>query len=266
MRGTNRNQSTAFSHVSPEKRVPSDHPLRAIRAMVDPALGRLHRKFTPLYSSTGRPSIPPEQLLRALVLQVLCSVRSERLLQGEIAEAFLPAVLEQAGEQKLLSDAHFTVDGTLLEAWAGHKSFRPKDPKAPGSGESGRQERERDFHGEPRRNDTHASTTDPEARLCDKGYDTQTFVAATRKLGFTPHVAQNTTNRRSAIDGRTTTHPGYALSQRRRKIVEPIFGWMKMIGPMRKLKQRSRRRVGWVFTFTAATSNLVRMRRLIWAT
>ena len=359
MRGTDRNQSTIFSYVSPDARVPSDHPLRAIRAMTEQALQQLDRKFSRLYAQTGRPSIPPEQLLRVLLLQVLYSVRSERLLmeqldynllfrwfvglemderiwdvtvftknrerllRGEVAEAFFQAVLAQARERQLLSDEHFTVDGTLVEAWAGHKSFRPKGDD-PGDGGGG-PVTERDFHGERRRNETHASTTDPEARLfrrgqgkeaklCfmghvvmenryglvvstrttlatgtaereagvemvrrlergprstlagDKGYDTQGFVGELRGLGVTPHVAQNTTNRRSAIDGRTVSHGGYAVSQRRRKLVEPIFGWMKTVGPLRKVKHRGRRRVGWMFTFTAAAFNLVRMRNLIWAT
>ena len=285
MRGTDQPQSTMFSYVSPEARIPDDHPLRATREMANRALGRLDRKFRSLYSRTGRPSVPPEQLLRALLLQVLYSVRSERLLmeqleynllfrwfvglemddrvwdvtvftknrdrllRGEIAEAFFQAVLEEAREHGLLSDEHFTVDGTLIEAWAGHKSFRPKDEGKGGRG-GGRKATERDFHGERRKNDTHASTTDPESRLfrkgkgkeaklCfmghvvtenrhglvvaarttlatgtaereasvammkrlprgrrstlggDKGYDTQAQVRDLRKLGVTPHVAQN---------------------------------------------------------------------------
>ena len=356
MRGTDQKQSTMFSYVSPEARIPADHPLRSTREMTNRALARLDRKFRKLYSRTGRPSIAPEQLLRALLLQVLYSIRSERmlmeqleynllfrwfvglemddrvwdvtvftknrnrLLEGEIAEGFFQAVLEQAREAGLLSDEHFTVDGTLIEAWASHKSFRPKDEDGGGSG--GGVGSERDFHGERRKNDTHASTTDPEARLfrkgkgkeaklCfmghvitenrhglvvaaqttlatgtaerdasvammkrvdrgrrstlggDKNYDTRDHVKALRKLGVTPHVAQNDRNRRSAIDARTTSHPGYEVSQRKRKCVEQVFGWGKVVGPTRKAKHRGVRRVGWMFTFTQAAFNLVRMRPLL---
>ena len=357
MRGTDRTQSTMFSYVSPEARIPADHPLRATREMTNRALAQMDRKFRKLYSRTGRPSIPPEQLLRALLLQVLYSIRSERmlmeqleynllfrwfvglemddrvwdvtvftknrnrLLSGEIAEGFFEAVLEQAREAGLLSDEHFTVDGTLIEAWAGQKSFRPKDEDG-GGGSGGARPSERDFHGERRKNDTHASTTDPEAlllkkgkgkeaKLCflghvitenrnglvvaaettlatgtaereasvkmmkrvkrarrstlggDKNYDTHPHVEDLRGLGVTPHVAQNNRNRRSAIDDRTTTHPGYEVSQRKRKCVEQVFGWGKTVGPIRKAKQRGVRRVGWMFTFTQAAYNLVRMRPLL---
>jgi transposase len=357
MRGTDQDQSTMFSYVSPEARIPADHPLRATRAMANRALARLDRKFRQLYSRTGRPSVPPEQLLRALLLQVLYSIRSERLLMeqleynllfrwfvglemddrvwdvtvftknrdrllaGEVAEGFFQAVLAEAREAGLLSDEHFTVDGTLIEAWAGHKSFRPKD-EGGGGGSGGPRGTERDFHGERRKNETHASTTDPEsrlfrkgqgkeARLCfmghvitenrnglvvaaettlatgraereasvkmmkrvkrarrstlggDKNYDTQEHVEALRELGVTPHVAQSNRNRRSAIDDRTTSHAGYEVSQRKRKGVEQVFGWGKMVGPIRKTKHRGRRRVGWMFTFTQAAYNLVRMRPLL---
>jgi transposase len=344
-----------FSYVPLEERIPADHPLRPIRAMTDQALRGLSRNFSALYSHTGRPSIPPEQLLRALVVQVLYSVRSERLLmeqleynllfrwfvglaiddriwdvtvftknrerllKGEIAEAFFAEVIAQARSAGLLSDEHFTVDGTLVEAWAGQKSFRPKDDDSnDGKGE-------RDFHGERRKNETHQSTTDPESRLykkgagkeaklCflghavadnrhgllvatettlatgkaereaaarmlhrakrrrrgtaggDKGYDAQGFVETVRKLGITPHVAQNTSNRASAIDARTTRHAGYAISQWKRKGIESSFGWLKTIGLLRKVRHRGRRRVGWMFTFGAAVYDLVRMRTLLCAT
>ena len=359
MRGTDHDQSTMFSYVSPEARVPADHPLRATREMVNQAMERLDRKFRELYSRTGRPSVPPEKLLRALLLQVLYSIRSERmlmeqleynllfrwfvglemddpvwdvtvftknrnrLLEGEIAEAFFEAVLEQARAAGLLSDEHFTVDGTIIEAWAGQKSFRPKDEdENGGSSSGGKRGSERDFRGERRRNDTHASTTDPEARLLrkgkgkeaklcflghvitenrnglvvaaettlatgtaereasermmkrvsrtrrstlggDKNYDTREHVKALRALGVTPHVAQNDRNRRSAIDDRTTSHPGYEISQRKRKCVEQVFGWGKSVGPIRKTKHRGVKRVGWMFTFTQAAYNLVRMRPLL---
>ncbi len=357
MRGTDRTQSKMFRYVSPEARIPEDHPLRATREMTNRALARLDRKFRKLYSHTGRPSVPPEQLLRALLLQVLYSIRSERmlmeqleynllfrwfvglemddrvwdvtvftknrdrLLAGEIAESFLQAVLEQARATGLLSDEHFTVDGTLIEAWAGQKSFRPKDEDG-GSSSSGARPRARDFHGERRKNDTHASTTDPDARLLrkgrgkeaklcflghvitenrnglvvatettlatgtaereasvkmmervwrarrstlggDKNYDTQEHVKALRALGVTPHVAQNARNRRSAIDDRTTTHAGYEISQWKRKCVEQVFGWGKTVGPIRKAKHRGVKRVGWMFRFTQAAYNLVRMRPLL---
>ncbi len=325
--------------------------------MTNRALSQLNGKFRKLYSRTGRPSIPPEQLLRALLLQVLYSIRSERmlmeqleynllfrwfvglemddrvwdvtvftknrnrLLEGEIADRFFEAVLDQARTGGLLSDEHFTVDGTLIEAWAGQKSFRPKDEDG-GSSSGGTRAGGRDFHGERRKNDTHASTTDPEARLLrkgpgkeaklcflghvitenrnglvvatqttittgtaereasvrmmkrvaraprstlggDKNYDTHPHVEELRALGVTPHVAQNQRNRRSAIDDRTTTHMGYEVSQRKRKCVEQVFGWGKTVGPIRKAKHRGVKRVGWMFTFTQAAYNLVRMRPLL---
>jgi len=356
MRGADRQQVTMFSYVSPEQRVPPEHPLRVIWVLADAALQRLSRRFARLYSRVGRPSIPPEQLLRALLLQVLYTIRSERLLMeqldynllfrwfvglnadepvwdatvfsknrerlldGEVAQAFFEQVLELAREHELLSDEHFTVDGTLLEAWAGQKSFKRKDaPPSEPPPDAGNADV--DFRGEPRSNATHESTTDPAARLfkkakgqaaklgylghvlmenrhglvvdtrvsqatgtaerdaaeemlqerrgtvgADKAYDTRDFVSRVRAAGVTPHVAQNQTNRRSAIDGRTTRHPGYAISQTKRKRVEEIFGWSKTIGLLDKLRHRGVDRVSWVFTFTAAAYNLVRIRNLIAAT
>ena len=359
MRGTDLKQAALFSYVSPEQRVPPDHPLRPIREMVDPVLKSLSRRFARLYSHTGRPSIAPEKLLRALLLQVLYTVRSERmlleqldynllfrwfvglnlddpiwdatvfsknrdrLLKGDLAQAFFDQVLKRAGEKELLSDEHFTVDGTLIEAWAGQKSFQKKEsaPTSPPDDDPGNPTV--DFHGEKRSNRTHESKTDPEARLykkgpgkeaklsyqgqvlmenrnglvietrltpatgtaereaalemagqlpsrqrgrstlgADKGYDTHDFVADLRDLKITPHLAQNNKNRSSAIDARTTRHPGYGLSQRKRKRVEEIFGWFKTVGLMRKTRHRGLQRVGWMFTFTAAAYNLVRMRNL----
>ncbi len=359
MRGDDEQQMDVFSYVSPEQRVPMNHPLRPLRAMADEALRDLRTRFSQLYAKTGRPSIAPEKLLRALLLQVLYSVRSERmlmeqldynllfrwfvglnmddpiwdatvftknrqrLLDGEIAEAFFEAVLKQARQRELLSDEHFTVDGTLLEAWAGQKSFRridnDQEPPAAGSGEGSNPTV--NFHGEQRSNQTHCSTTDPEAMLArksrgtgavlayrghlltenrnglvvatqttqaygsaerdaallmaeslpgtqritlgaDKGYDARDFVAELRGMQITPHVAQNDTNRRSAVDERTTRHSGYQLSQKARKRIEEVFGWMKTIGLLRKLRHRGVDRVGWMFTFTAAIYNLVRMRNL----
>jgi transposase len=349
MRGEDAGQSAMFSYVPLESRIPKDHPLRPVREMADEALGKLSRRFSRLYSDVGRPSIAPEKLLRALLVQMLYTIRSERmlveqlqynllfrwfvglgiddpvwdattftknrdrLLEGDIAGAFFNAVVEQAREKGLLSDEHFTVDGTLIEAWASQKSFRPKDHDDGGDGA--------DFHGQQRRNDTHESTTDPEARLfrkgssqdaklsymghvlmenrnglvvgaevtqatgfaeretalrlvkatrrgtratlgADKGYDTHDFVRAMRGMGVTPHVAQNDSRRSSRIDGRTTRHEGYGVSQVKRKLVEQIFGWQKTVAGLRKVHHRGRDRVDWVFTFAMAAYNLVRMRNL----
>jgi transposase len=357
MRGTDEQQEWMFSYISAEKRVPKDHPLRTIRTMVDVVLKDLSPLFEGLYAKTGRPSIAPEKLLRTLLLQVLYSVRSERLLmeqldynllyrwfvglsmddsvwdatvfsknrdrllEGDIASAFFERILCHARAQHLLSDEHFTVDGTLIEAWAGQKSFKKKGGKSgDSSGDPGNPTV--DFKGEKRTNDTHQSTTDPDARLykkakgqesklcylghvamenrnglavnarvtkatgtaerdaavemlgelpgnkritvgADKAYDTKDFVRQTRSMGVTPHIAQNTKNRASAIDNRTTRHAGYPISQRKRKRVEEIFGWLKTVGMLRKTRLRGTDRVGWMFTFGVAVYNLVRMRNLM---
>jgi transposase len=358
MRGDDPRHESMFSYVTPEARVRPDHPLRPIRRMTDTALERLSPRFAQLYSTMGRPSIPPEQLLRALLLQMLYSIRSERLLveeldysvlyrwfvglslddpiwdattftknrdrllDGDIADAFFAEVVAAIKADGLMSDEHFTVDGTLLEAWASHKSFKPKgrdrtppdDPKNPTV----------NFHGQTRRNDTHQSTTDPDARLYKKGtghesklaylghlltenrhglivdtavtaatgtaereaaivmlgelplttrhvtvgadklYDTREWVATVRQMRITPHVAASVLRRGgSAIDGRTVRHAGYALSQRKRKLVEQAFGWMKTVGLLRKLRHRGGRLVDWIFTFAAAAYNLVRWRNLV---
>jgi len=349
-----------FSYLAPEERVPEKHPLRAVRKMTDEVLQGMSAKFNELYSVTGRPSIAPEKLLRALLLQVLYTVRSERLLmeqlqynllfrwfaglnmdepvwvatvfsknrdrllEGEIASLFFAGVLEQARSADLLSDEHFSVDGTLIEAWASQKSFQRKDgsektpPDDPGNPTV-------NFHGETRRNETHESTTDADARLArksggheaklaycgnvlienrnglvvgaellqangtaerdaallmaeriegnqrvtvaaDKGYDTKEFVREMRRMNVTPHVAQN--DKRpggSAIDGRTTRHAGYKVSQVKRKRIEEVFGWLKTVGMLRKTRHRGVHKVGWVFTFAAAAYNLVRMRNLVYA-
>ena len=352
MRGDDRQERVLFSYVAPEARIPTDHPLRAIRPMVDAVLQALSPAFARLYARTGRPSIPPERLLRALLLQVLYTVRSERLLMeqldynilfrwfvglnlddpvwdatvfsknrdrllaGQLAQAFLTRVLAQARARGLLSDEHFTVDGTLIEAWASQKSFQRKgETGAPPPADPGNPTV--DFRGERRSNATHASTTDPDARLsrkargqaaqlaycghvlmdnrhglavaarvtvatgtaerdtavallrgarrgrtlgADKGYDVAAFVAQVRALGVTPHVAQR--RRASAIDGRTTRHPGYPVSQRKRKRVEEIFGWLKTVGGLRKTRHRGVPRVNWLFTFAMAAYNLVRLRNL----
>src|SRR6266446_25816 len=316
MRGDDDLQEGMFSYISPEKRVPADHPLRPIRKMVDEILKEMSPKFAKLYSDVGRPSIAPERLLRSLLLQVFYSVRSERMLIEEIAESFFQRVLERA--KPYMSDEHFTVDGTLIEAWASQKSFRRKDGKGKPLGPGG----EVDFHGEKRKNQTHESTTDPDARLFkksrgseaklgylghvlmenrngllvetflteangraerdaamlmaetipggkrvtlagDKNYDTQELVRELRGMNITPHVAQNDTNRRSAVDQRTTRHAGYEVSQRKRKRVEQSFGWMKMVGMLKKVKLRGIEKVGWLFTFTGAAYNLCRLRNLM---
>ena len=350
MRGDDNQQEGMFSYISPEKRVPTEHPLRPIRKMVDEILKEMSPQFQKLYSDVGRPSIAPERLLRSLLLQIFYSVRSERmlmeqlqynllfrwfvememdetvwnhavfsknrerLLNEEIAESFFQRVLERAKPH--MSDEHFTVDGTLIEAWAGQKSFRRKDGKGKPPGAGG----EVDFHGEKRKNQTHRSTTDPDARLFkkskgseaklgylghvlmenrngllvqtflteangradrdaampealpsakrvtlggDKNYDTRELVRELRGMNITPHVAQNNTNRRSAVDQRTTRHAGYEVSQRKRKRVEQSFGWMKMVGMLKKVKLRGIDKVGWLFTFTGAAYNLCRLRNLM---
>ena len=358
MRGSDTQQSSMFSYVSPETRVPPAHPLRPVRKMVDQALIALSSHFNQMYSAIGRPSIAPEKLLRALLLQIFYSIRSERLLieqldynllfrwfvglnvdeqvwdatvysknrdrllEGDIAEEFFENILVQARQADLLSDEHFSVDGTLIEAWASQKSFQRKDqvpaepPDDPGNPTV-------NFRGEKRSNDTHESTTDSEARLArksggheaklsycgnvlienrnglvvdtellqangtaerdaalvmveaipgdqrvtlaaDKGYDAGEFVKELRQMNVTPHIAQNE-NRRggSAIDRRTTRHAGYAVSQRKRKRIEEVFGWLKTVALLRKTRHRGIFKVGWVFTFAAAAYNLVRMRNLL---
>lgn len=380
MRGKEQHQEYLFSYINLEQRIPAQHPLRTIRAMVDPVLQALSPDFDALYAELGAPSIPPEQLLRALMVQVLYTIRSERilmeeldynllfrwfvglsidepvwdhsvfsknrdrLLAGEVARRFFEQVLVQARKHQLLSNEHFTVDGTLIEAWASYKSFQRKDPdppstatppeppaERPGHDTSGGSNPTVDFRGETRTNDTHASRTDPEARLykkgagdkvklcfmghllmenrhglavgtsvslatgtaerdeayrlleemtcppatgnarrrrCtaggDKAFDTKEFVERLRGIAVTPHVTQNETNHRSsAIDGRTTRHPGYAISQGKRKRVEEIFGWIKTIGAMRKTRFKGTKRTGWFFTFAVACYNLVRMKNLL---
>jgi transposase len=357
MRGSDAVAGALFSYVDLEKRVRPDHPLRVIRGVVNATLAALSVEFDALYAPGGRESIPPERLLRALLLQAFYTIRSERqlveriefdllfrwfvglgvddpvwdattftknrdrLLAGEIANRFLATVLAQPKVKTLLSSEHFSVDGTLLEAWASTKSFRPKDGSGPppGAGRNG----EQDFHGQKRSNDTHASTTDSDARLykkgqgkeaklCfmghalmenrngliigatatrasghaerlaaqhliephaeraqritvagDKGYDTQDFVAEMREINVTPHVAQNDNGRRSAIDGRTTRHPGYVVSLRIRKRIEEAFGWAKTVAGLRKARHRGLPKIDWQFTFAMAAYNLVRLPRLL---
>ena len=358
MRGTDQQQSHAFSYLSPEQRVRMDHPLRPIRTMVDEILKQLSSQFNKMYAKVGRPSIPPEQLLRAQLLQMFYSVRSERLLmeemdynilfrwfvglnlddpvwdatvftknrdrllEAEVAKEFLARVVGQARERGWTSDEHFSVDGTLLEAWASDKSFRPKEGKSsrppddPGNPTV-------NFRGEKRSNQTHESKTDPEALLArkgagkeaklsycgnllvenrnglivsslvweatgtaerdaamamlqdvpgtgrvtvggDKGFDTAEFVRECRNMRVTPHVAQNLARRGgSAIDGHTTQHAGYGISQKKRKRIEECFGWLKTIALLRKVRHRGTLKVDWIFTFACAAYNLVRMRNLM---
>jgi len=359
VRGTFRDQGSLFSYISPEARVPADHPLRQVRALVRDVLKELSRTFGKLYSSEGRPSIPPEQLLSALLLQALYGIRSERQLmeqlnynllyrwfvgrspddrvwdpttftknrdrlqQGDVLQKFMIKLLNLPQVKPLLSDDHFSVDGTLIEAFASQKSFRPKDGSDEDSDGS-------NFHGQKRNNETHVSTTDPdsrlyrkaagrEAKLCymgqvtmenrhglavagmvtqangraereaaemmleakakdaghritagaDKAYDSAEHVAALRAANVTPHVAQNDCvsktgkHRKSAIDGRTTRHEGYGLSQTRRKMIECIFGWGKQHGTMRKTKHRGRHRVAADFLVNIIAYNLLRIPKLI---
>lgn len=356
MRGKAEQQAMILSAVTPDQLVPLDHPIRQVKPIVDRALVELSPTFNQMYARVGRPSIPPEHLLKGCLLIALYSIRSERqfcerlqydllfkwfldlnimdpafdpstfsknktrLLEHQVSRQFFSSVLAEARRRNLLSEDHFTVDGTLLEAWASLKSFRPRGGGGPPTGGNGRNP-EVNFRGEKRRNDTHASTTDPEALLARKGpgkeaklsfaghvlmenrnglvvdvrltqatgtaereaalemlerlpgmhrvtvggdkhYDTADFVGGCREINVTPHVAQNTSGRRSAIDGRTTRHPGYGVSQRVRKRVEEIFGWVKTVGGGRKVRYLgvSRNRL-WA-ELTAAAYNLVRMVKL----
>ncbi len=339
-----------FSYVSLEQRVPADHPLREIRRLTDVVLRSLSAEFDTLYAESGRPSIAPEYVLRALLLQVFYSVRSERqlveqidsnlmfrwfvglglddavwnhavfsknrdrLLNSEVAQRFFAEVNKQA--KRFMSDEHFTVDGTLIQAWASQKSYRPKDGSDDGDGTN--------FHGQKRSNETHQSTTDPDARSykksygkesrlsylghalvenrngliaaamvthadghaerdaallmlnerqkvrsrritvgADKAYDTKDFVVAARALNVTAPVTENNNGRRSSLDRRTTRHPGYALSLSRRWLVEKGFGWLKQTGPRRQVKLRGLDKVDWLFVFSCASHNLIRLPRLI---
>ena len=364
MRGSDGMQEALFTVAKLEDFVPTDHPLRAIRLLVNEALVRLNDLFNVIYADTGRASIAPEKLLRAMLVQVLFSVRSERqlmeqvrynllyrwfiglaiddevwdhssfsknrdrLLEHAVVESFFTEVMTLADKGGLLSREHFSVDGTLIQAWASHKSFVRKDggsDDANGGGSGGRNA-QANWKGKPRSNDTHASTTDPDARLfrnshntaavmafqghvlmenrsglvvgavvthadgmgeraaalamldtlpgahpktvaADKAYDTRDFVDACRQRRITPHVASNDTRiGGSAIDGRTTRHPGYAISQTIRKRVEEHFGWGKTVGRIRQTLYRGLRRVDQQFKLTMTASNIVRMARMLSAT
>jgi len=350
MRGDEQKQDGMFSYVSLEERVPQDHPLRAVRQLTDKVLQSLSAEFDRLYAASGRPSIAPEYILRALLLQVFYSVRSERLLveqidynllfrwfvglgmdeavwnhavfsknrdrllTSEVAQQFFAEVNRQA--KRFMSDEHFTVDGTLIQAWASQKSFRAKDGSDDGDGSN--------FHGKKRTNDTHQSTTDPDARLykksygkesklsylghalvenrngliaaamvthadgyaerdaallmlhekqkdrsrritvgADKAYDTKDFVKTVRELNVTPHVTKNEKGRRSNLDRRTTRQPGYTISLSRRWLVEKGFGWLKQTAQVRQTKHRGLEKVDWVFVFSCAAHNLIRLPKLI---
>ncbi len=373
MRGMDEQTGALFSYVSCEARVPSEHPLRIIRAVVDEALEVLSAEFEGLYARVGRPSIAPEKLLRALLLQAFYGLRSERqlmeqldynllfrwfvglsldapvwdattfsknrdrLLAGDVAQRFLAAMTAQPRVAALMSDEHFSVDGTLIQAWASHKSFQPKaddgdgPPSACGGGASDAgapRNAERDWRGQKRSNETHRSLTDPDARLArksdgqssilayaghvlmenrnglvsgvcltrasgtaerdaaltlierrgvgrrmtlaaDKGYDAASFVAALRERSVSPHIAPDRrvsstgTVRHSEIDGRTTRWPGYAASQRVRKRIEEVFGWIKEAAGLRQTHHRGLARVGWTFSLAAAAYNLVRLPKLL---
>jgi transposase len=361
MRGDIDPQAHLFSYLSPEARIPATHPLRPLKQIADTLLQSLATTFQTMYSETGRPSIPPERLLKAQLLIALYSVRSdrlfceqldynilfrwfldlsleapvfdhsvfsknsERLLTHAVAQRFFEAVVGEARRRGLLSDEHFTVDGTLIEAWASLKSFRPRavaeapavPPDDPGNPTV-------NFHGERRTNATHQSTTDPEARLMrkgqgkearlcvaghvlmenrhglcvdlcvtpamgtaereaalimvsrqtghgirpqtlggDKGYHTTDFVQHVRQCGIRPHLAQVTGRRTAGLDRRTTRHASYRLSQRRRKLVEEIFGWLKTVGGFRKTRHRGLEKVDFAGYLVGAAYNLVRLARLV---
>src|SRR5882724_3635745 len=357
MRGEDQRSEVLFSYVRLESRIAADHPLRAIRTLIDEALNGLSRDFNKLYARDGRPSIPPERPLRALLLQAFYTIRSERqlieqldynllyrwfvglgvdepvwvptvftknrdrLLEADVARKFLAELMNHEELRGLLSDEHFSVDGTQIVAWASMKSFKAKDGSSepPGSGRNG----ERDFHGEKPSNATHVSSTDPEAQLyrkgrgkeaklsfmghalmenrsglivaatltkatgtaereaaeemivrhspgasritlgADKGYDAAAFVADMRELNVTPHIAQNISGRRSAIDARTTRHGGYVVSQQKRKRIEESFGWGKTIGGLARPMLRGAKKLGFKFTLTMAGYNLIRLPKLI---
>ena len=364
MRGSDERTGSLFSYVGIEGRLRPDHPLRAVRALTDETLAAMERELAALYSGIGRPSIAPQMLLRAMLLQAFYSVRSERqlmermefdllfrwfvglgadepvwdastfsknrdrMLEGDVAARFLATLMARPRVKRLLSSDHFSVDGTMIQAWSSMKSVKPIDPgEGPGQGSGGEppplggRNAEADFHGETRTNATHASTTDPKAKLyrksagtearlaflghalmenrcglvvdacltqanghaerlaalamiekradrpraitlgADKGYDTSDFVNELRSMNVRPHVTRRL--RGSAVDRRTTRHPGYGASQRIRKRIEEAFGWMKAIGGMRRPMRRGTERVGWAFTFVAAAYNLVRLPKLL---
>ena len=361
MRGPqDQTQEELYSYIPIESRIPAKHPLRKIREIVDSVLEEMSKDFDALYSHTGRPSVPPEKLLKALFLQILYGIRSERqlleqidfnflyrwflgmkaddriwdetvfsknrerLLNGTIADKLFEKVITLADQRNLISDEHFTVDGTLVEAWASLKSFQKKDRKNKRKDDGDPGNPSVNFHGEKRRNDTHESTTDPEAKLyrksqgqtaklsymghvlmenrnglavgadatiagyfaehesalamvdkfrtkkqktlgADKHYDNDNLCSELRKRNITPHVAMNIHARKfkSAIDGRTTRHPGYEVSQRKRKRVEEIFGWLKAFSILRRPHFRGLEKIEYLFKFSVAVYNILRIRNLL---
>jgi transposase len=365
MRGSDERSGSLFSYVDLEARVRRDHPLRTIREVANAALVDLSKDFAKLYTDFGRPGIAPEKLLRAMLLQAFYGVRSERqlmermefdllfrwfvglgvddpvwdhstfsknrdrLLEGKIAAKFLAAILAQPQVKRLLSSDHFSVDGTLIEAWASIKSFRKKEGSDQDSDGPGRNA-ERSFHKEKRSNETHESTTDPDARLykkgdgqpaklcymghalmenrqglavlggvsqatgtaerdealvlvdrrrgrrrrritlgADKAYDVEAFVQALKRRSVTPHIAidghlsKTGKPRKTAIDNRTLRHVGYVISQRCRKRIEEVFGWIKSSAGLGKIKLRGRDRVDAAFTMALAAYNLIRLPKLL---
>jgi len=361
MKGSDTQQEHLFSFVSQEDRIPKEHPLRKIKTIANNALREMSQAFEKIYARIGRPSIAPEKLIRCLLLQILYKIRSERLLMeqleynllfrwfvglsmddqvwdhsvfsknrerfidSDLAHQFFEQVKEQAGKAGLLSDEHFSVDGTLIEAWASMKSFTAKNDQKDDSDDSknansGGRNEEVDFHGEKRSNETHQSTTDPESRLykkgkgkesrlsymghvlmenrnglavggcvstatgkaeceaalelvdeidgqhritvgADKKFDEKNFVFKLREMKATPHVAKKITGK--TIDGRTMRHDGYGISMRKRKRIEEIFGWMKTIGSMRKVKHRGRIKIDLNFQLNMSAYNMVRMGNLL---
>jgi transposase len=367
MRGTDTKQASMMCLVSPESAIPEKHPLRKVKVIVAEALKSLSPIFDDMYSRVGRPSIPPERLLKASLLMAFYTIRSERLfceqlgynllfrwfldmdmtestfdhstftknrtrlMEFDVAGEFFRTIVERAQEAGLMSDDHFSVDGTLIEAWASLKSFQPKaasedtkdkgdDDQTPPRGDSNRWV---NFHGEKRSNETHESKTDPEAKLmrkgpgkeaklsfsahalmenrngllvdmrvaeangtaerevavqmmgetvidgrritvgADKGYDTRGFVAECREMHVTPHVAQNTGRLGgSAIDAKTTRHPGYAVSQRIRKKIEEIFGWIKTVGNFRRTRYKGTAKTQLAAYFVGSAFNLIRIAKL----
>ena len=355
MKGSDQFQPSLVSTITLETYVEENHRLRAVRVIVNQILADCEPEFAQMYSQIGRPSIAPEKLFRALLLMVLYSIRSERqlmehirynllfrwfvgldadeavwdsstfsknrerLLSSDSARMFFEGVNSHARMRKLMSEDHFTVDGTLLEAWASHKSYRPKD----GSGDppvGGGSNPDVDFKGQKRSSDTHQSFTDTESRMAKKGpgkeaklcysgnvlmenrhglvvdasvvlvegnheidaavamlsrnvrqrstvggdklYDQSSFVTACKNLHIAPHVAQNNKRRKSCIDNRTCRHKGYQTSQRKRKRIEEVFGWLKTVGGLRKLRYKGRERVDWIFLFSTSIFNLVRITNL----
>jgi transposase len=355
MRGDENKQPEIFSYTSVEERIPKNHPLRPMRLLVNQILKDMSTLFDTMYAVIGRPSIAPEYLLRGSIIQILYSIRSERqlmeqidfnilfrwfvglgmddsvwdhstftknrerLLASDVVNQFFLKVVKTAKKKKLLSDEHFTVDGTLIEAWASMKSFQSKETPPNEKDDTSGKNPEIDFHGEKRTNETHESTTDKDARLyrksagsqaklaylghvlmenrnglvvdvevtkasgtaerdaalamtgrfsskhhrtlgADKGYDAESFANELRANCITPHIAEKKNSK--SVDGRTTRHEGYEISQRKRKRVEEIFGWAKTVGLIRKVKVKNLERVNWVFTFSMAVFNLVRIRNI----